>query len=176
MESVDNLCDWTWQTPKKRNWSRYNEILIQRHDFSIYLDKSLFGPPAYQGKGRPKRIKDELIIALLGLRYLFNLSRRGLEGFLRVRGVYRQLGIKGCPNYTTIFKRIHEIEIKKVLEYRYRLDTLKDMGGLVIAVDSNELRVNKYFEWMRKKWGMDSETHGGFIKVHLALEVSTHVP
>ena len=115
---------------KKSNWSRYNEILVQRHNFSIYLDKSLFGPPAYQGKGRPKRFKDELFIALLGLRYLFNLSRRGLEGFLRVRGVYRQLGIKGCPNYTTIFKRIHEIEIKKVLEYRDRLGTLKGMGGL----------------------------------------------
>ena len=146
---------------------------MQRRNFSIYLDKSLFGPPAYQGNGRPKRFKDELFIAILGLRYLFNLSWRGLEGFLR--GVYRQLGIKGCPNYTTIFKRIHEIEIKKVLEYRYRLDTLKGMGDLVLTVDSSGLRVNKYSEWMRKKWGIDSETHGGFIKVHLAVDVSTHV-
>ncbi|MHA1821505.1 MAG: IS5 family transposase [Promethearchaeota archaeon] len=158
---------------KKSNWSRYNKILVQRHDFSIYLDKSLFGPPAYQGKGRPKRFKDELFIAILGLRYLFNLSRRSLEGFLR--GVYRQLRINECPTYTTIFKRIHEIGIKKVLEYRDRLDTLKGMSDLVLAVDSSGLRVNKYSEWMRKKWGINSKTHRDFIKVHLAVEVSTHV-
>ncbi|MHA1396046.1 MAG: hypothetical protein ACTSRZ_21285 [Promethearchaeota archaeon] len=66
-----------------------------------------------------------MFIALLGLRYLFNLSWRSLEGFLR--GIYRQLKIKGCLAYTTIFKRIHEIGIKKVLEYRDRLDILKGM-------------------------------------------------
>ena len=174
MESVEELYNGAWQTPKKSNWSRYNEILVQRHDFSIYLDGSLFEPPTYQGKGRPKRFKDELFIALLGLRYLFNLSWRSLEGFLR--GIYRQLRIKGCPTYTTIFKRIHEIGIKKVLEYWDRLDILKGMGDLVLAVDSSGLRVNKYSEWMRKKWGIDSKTHRGFIKVHLAVEVSTHVP
>ncbi|MHA1822169.1 MAG: hypothetical protein ACTSU2_05900 [Promethearchaeota archaeon] len=56
-----------------------------------------------------------------------------------------------------------------VLKYRDRLAILKNMDDVVLIVDSSGLRVNKYSEWMRKKWGIDSKIHRGFIKVHLAV-------
>jgi len=42
-------------------------------------------------------------------------------------------------------------------------------GDVIIAVDSNGVKVTNRGEWMREKW----KVHRGWIKVHIAVDVET---
>jgi len=56
------IIQWGMADSRKSNWSRYNEILIQRHDFSICLDGSLFEPPHIKARGIRRDLRTNCLL------------------------------------------------------------------------------------------------------------------
>jgi hypothetical protein len=71
--------------PKYRlkNWTQYNAGLIARGDVTMWIDQNMCVPPTAQApmRGHPVVYADALIQGLLGLKHVFHLRLRALQGF-----------------------------------------------------------------------------------------------
>jgi len=65
-----------------RKWSAYNEELKRRSAFLLLFDPSMVSRPNYAGIGRLKLYEDKFYGYLYILMHLYDLTYRGLEGFL----------------------------------------------------------------------------------------------
>lgn len=118
-----------------RNWSAYNAGLIARGDVTIWIDRGVLKQEPAAGslnRGRPRVYSDAVIQMLLGLKQVFRLPLRALQGFAHsVRALaFADLPV---PNYTTLSRRAQELEV--VLPVR-RADE-----SLHLVVDSTGLKV-----------------------------------
>lgn len=67
-----------------RNWSAYNAGLIARGDVTMWIDKSVLKQDTElesRKRGRPCVYSDAVIQMLLGLKQVFRLPLRALQGF-----------------------------------------------------------------------------------------------
>ncbi|MEX3592823.1 MAG: transposase, partial [Burkholderia sp.] len=66
-----------------RNWAAYNEGLINRGNVTIWIDEAVLAriPDAIPTRGRPCLYGDTLIQALLGVKTVYRLTLRALQGF-----------------------------------------------------------------------------------------------
>jgi len=53
---------------------------------------------------------------------------------------------------------------------------VKDKEGIMVAMDSSGIKIMRYSEWMRKKWGDISKKRRGWIKLHIVVDVESHAP
>src|SRR3990167_3140289 len=91
-----------------RNWKDYNKSLVARGSITFWFSKEALAGTNYERKsgfyGRPEKYLNELILAALTLKQLFNLTLRMTEGL--VRSLF-ELTRSSCeaPHYSTLSKR-----------------------------------------------------------------------
>ncbi|KAF1017853.1 MAG: hypothetical protein E5299_00284 [Burkholderia gladioli] len=71
-----------------KNWAAYNEGLINRGNVTIWINEAVFVriPDAIPARGRPCLYGDTLIQALLGVKTVYRLTLRALQGFTQSLG------------------------------------------------------------------------------------------
>lgn len=148
-----------------KNWSAYNAGLIARGDVTIWMGRDLWqrGADAKAVKrGRPRVYADAVIQMLLGLKQVFRLPLRALQGFA---GSMNKLAFADLPvpNYTTLCRRARDLEVV--------LPTLRSGEALHLVVDSTGLKVFGEGEWKVRKHGYSKRRT--WRKVHLAMDANT---
>lgn len=146
------------------NWPAYNAGLIARGDVTVWMEtdqeqQASAGPCK---RGRPCVYADATIQMLLGLKQVFRLSLRALQGFA---ASLAKLGMPDLrvPNYTTLCRRARDLQVT--------LPVLRAGEALHLVVDSTGLKVFGEGEWKVRKHG--SSKRRTWRKVHLAMDVNT---
>jgi hypothetical protein len=148
-----------------RNWAEYNAGLIARGDVTMWIDESVLthvpGKDSSR-RGRPCVYADAVIQMLLGLKQVFRLPLRALQGFAQS---LRALGFAGLPvpNYTTLSRRAQELKVA--------LPAIRNGEPLHLLVDSTGVKLYGEGEWKVRKHGYAKRRT--WRKVHLALDAKT---
>jgi hypothetical protein len=157
------------QEPKDKyrvkNWSAYNAGLIARGDVTIWMERDMWQRNTGGGaakRGRPCVYADALIQMLLGLKQVFRLPLRALQGFA---GSMNKLAFPDLPvpNYTTLCRRARDLDVV--------LPTWRSGEPLHLVVDSTGLKVFGEGEWKVRKHGYSKRRT--WRKVHLAMDANT---
>lgn len=119
-------------------------------------------PDAEPARGRPRLYSDALIQALLGLKTVFRLPLRALQGFAQS---LRDLAFATLPvpNYTTLSRRAQTLEVQ--------LPILRDGEPIHLVVDSTGMKVYGEGEWKVRQHGYSKRRT--WRKMHLALDANT---
>ncbi|KVW29246.1 transposase [Burkholderia ubonensis] len=147
-----------------RNWVAYNAGLINRGNLTMWIDEAALAnlPAAEPTRGRPRLYSDALIQALLGVKTVYRLPLRALQGFAQS---LRDLAFATLPvpNYTTLCRRAQTLEVE--------LPILRDGEPIHLVVDSTGLKVYGEGEWKVRQHGYSKRRT--WRKVHLALVANT---
>ncbi|KAF1004607.1 MAG: IS5 family transposase ISBam3 [Burkholderia gladioli] len=101
-----------------RNWAAYNVGLICRSDqpgerVTIWIDEAVLAriPDGIPTRGRPCLYGDTLIQTLLGVKTVYQLTVRALQGFTQS---LRDLAFPSfpVPNYTTFCRRAKTLDVE----------------------------------------------------------------
>lgn len=151
-------------TYRVKNWAQYNAGLIARGDVTMWIDQSLFAPvdAGASRRGRPRVYPDAVIQMLLGLKQVFRLPLRALQGFAGslCRLAYPDFPV---PNYSTLSRRAQDLEVV--------LPALRSGEPLHLVVDSTGLKVFGEGEWKVRKHGYAKRRT--WRKVHLAMDAKS---
>lgn len=158
----------TTQEPKAkyrvRNWTTYNAGLINRGNITMWIDDDVLAnvPDTEPTRGRPRLYSDALVQALLGLKTVFHLPLRALQGFAQS---LRDLAFADLPvpNYTTVCRRAQTLRVK--------LPVIHSGEPLHLVVDSTGVKVYGEGEWKVRQHGYSKRRT--WRKVHLALDANT---
>ena len=148
-----------------RNWAQYNAGLIARGDVTMWIDQSVLNTAPQGGaprRGRPHVYPDAAIQMLLGLKQVFHLPLRALQGFARS---LRELAFPDLPvpNYTTLSRRAQDLEVT--------LPASHTGEPMHLLVDSTGVKLYGEGEWKVRKHGYSKRRT--WRKVHLALDAKT---
>ncbi|KAF1018175.1 MAG: IS5 family transposase ISBam3 [Burkholderia gladioli] len=148
-----------------RNWAAYNdEGLINRGNVTIWIDEAVLAriPDAILTRGRPCLYGDTLIQTLLGVKTVYRLTLRALQGFTKS---LRDLAFPSLPvsNYTTLCRREKTLDVE--------LPILCDNEPIHLVVDSTGLKVYGEGEWKVRQHGYSKQRT--WRKVHLAHNANT---
>lgn len=145
-----------------RNWAAYNAGLINRGKVTMWIDEAALAslPEADPTRGRPRLYSDALIQALLGVKTVYRLPLRALQGLAQS---LRDLAFAPAPNYTTLCRRAQTLDIE--------LPILGDSEPIHLVVDSTGLKVYGEGEWKVRQHGYSKRRT--WRKVHLALNANT---
>ncbi len=150
-----------------RNWSQYNQSLINRGNITIWFsDDALSGwqsSKERQGRGRPEEFSDAAIECCLLLRSLYHLPLRATQGFIEGMVSLLDLEIE-APDYTLLCKRAGNLSIA--------LKALPTSKSLDVVVDSTGLKVYGEGEWKVRTHGKSKRR--SWRKLHLAIDPTTH--
>lgn len=151
---------------KNRDWSNYNKSLINRGNIFLWVSpEALKEWKAKKRKcklGRPYKFSDTSITTAATLRYVFNLSLRTCQGFLRA--LFQMLKIElDVPCYTQVCKRMKKIELPSHLLQRKKIRH--------VVIDCTGLKIYGEGEWKVKKHGVGGRRT--WKKLHLAIDEKT---
>src|SRR3954466_10604235 len=148
-----------------RNWSRYNDALVNRGSLTPWVDRDTLQAWKYQGPtrhGAQFEYSNLAIECLLTLRAVFHLTLRATEGF--ARSLFELMGVDlPVPDYSTLCRRAATVRI-----------TLpkKATGPLHLVLDSTGLKVYGEGEWKVRQHGYSKRRT--WLKLHLAVDPQTH--
>lgn len=119
-------------------------------------------PDAELTRGRPRLYSDALIQALLGLKTVFRLPLRALQGFAQS---LRDLAFATLPvpNDTTLCRRAQKLDVQ--------LPIVRGGAPIPLVVDSTGVKVYGKGEWKFRQHGYSKRRT--WRKVHLALDANT---
>lgn len=147
-----------------RNWAAYNAGLINRGNITMWIDDDSLAnmPDTEPTRGRPRLYSDALIQALLGLKTVFHLPLRALQGFVQS---LRELAFAELPvpSYTTVCRRARTLLVK--------LPIIHGSEPLHLVIDSTGAKVYGEGEWKVRQHGYSKRRT--WRKVHLALDANT---
>ena len=148
-----------------KNWPEYNAGLIGRGNVTMWIDESALAQVPEAGlsrRGRPCIYADAVIQMLLGLKQVFRLPLRALQGFAQS---LRDLAFADLPvpNYTTLSRRAQDLEVT--------LPALRSGEPLHLVVDSTGLKLYGEGEWKVRKHGYSKRRT--WRKVHMAMDAKT---
>lgn len=147
-----------------KNWAAYNAGLINRGNVTMWIDETAVTsmPDVEPTRGRPRLYSDALIQALLGLKTVFRLPLRALQGFAQS---LRDLAFATLPvpNYTTLSRRAQTLDVQ--------LPIVRDGDPIHRVVDSTGVKVYGEGEWKVRQHGYSKRRT--WRKVHLALDANT---
>lgn len=158
------------ENPKKDkyrvvNWSSYNKSLIGRGDITIWISEEVADGWYYDGpdqRGAQFEYSDESIECLLGIKAVFHLPYRQLQGFVGSLIKLMDLDLK-IPSYTQICRRAEGLEID--------IEVPKTKNPIYIVVDSTGLKVYGEGEWKTRKHGISKRRT--WRKLHLGVDEKT---
>jgi len=135
------------------NWSSYNESLKQRGSLTIWIEEAALKNWYDQGpnqQGAQYYYSDECIECLMGLKCVYKLPYRQLEGFstsiLKLMGYDLEV-----PSYTQINRRAKELDVKFDLPKSRKLHLVFDSTGLKVYGEG-EWKVRKHGYSKRRTW------------------------
>ena len=150
-----------------KNWSQYNDSLVNRGDITLWFDDSITDHWNHDNVeckvGRPYLYSDSTILCLLMLKVLFRLPYRQTEGLGRALLKLANIDVK-VPDYTSLAKRAASLEVN--------IDAGKAAGPIDLVVDSTGLKVFGEGEWKVRQHGADGRRT--WRKLHLAVNPATH--
>lgn len=147
---------------KVKNWSEYNQALINRGRLDVWVDEygleRWYAEPT--GKKGAQTLYSDLAVKLtLQLGKVFRQRLRQTEGL--VRSLFKLLAIAlPVPNYSTLSRRGGQIKVKLPKQQ------LKD-EKVTIIIDSSGLKVFGAGEWNVRKHGYAKRRT--WRKIHLSL-------
>lgn len=144
---------------RKRDWTKYNQSLINRGSLTIWIEDSLSQEWMIQPKiGRPK-FSSHVIKMALFLREVFKLPLRALQGFITSILQLLKLPLK-APHYTLLCKRYKEVADS--------LPNLSSRRPHDLVIDSSGFKIYGEGEWKVKIHGPSKRRR--WIKLHLAVD------
>lgn len=130
----------------------------------MWIDGSMCAAPSAHAprRGHPLVYPDALIQGLPGLKQVFRLPLRALQGFA---GSLRKLASPDLPvpNYTTLSRRAQNLEVA--------LPALRTGEPVHLVIDSTGLKLYGEGEWKVRKHGWSRRRT--WRKVHLAMDANT---
>ena len=147
------------------NWSNYNKSLIGRGDITIWISEEVADSWYYDGpdqRGAQFEYSDKCIECLLGIKAVFQLRYRQLQGFSESLLKLMDLDLK-VPSYTQICRRAEGLEID--------IQAPKSKESIYIVVDSTGLKVFGEGEWKTRKHGVSKRRT--WRKLHLGVDEKT---
>lgn len=149
-----------------RNWSEYNNALINRGDLDIWIDEASISSwlsVAHTGRaGHPEVYSDQAILLVLLLREIYHLPLRSLQGF--VESLFRRFGIfLPVPSYSQVSRRAKTLH--------KRMSRLLKRGVRGIIFDSTGLKIYGEGEWKVKVHGKGKRRT--WRKFHIGLDADT---
>jgi transposase len=155
----------------RRNWSRYNESLVNRGSLTLFISKDFaetwyvkYDADAPRTRGGQAKYTESAITALLSLRFVYKLPLRAMEGFAKSLVLMMNLDIE-IPDYSTLSIKLKAMKIKLP-------PICKDSGGgYVASIDSTGVKIHGQGEWNRKKHSQKDRRQ--WVKVHLIIDNDT---
>jgi hypothetical protein len=155
---------------KIKNWSKYNQSLIERGSVSLWFDPLDPGSWICTDKafkrGRPYYFTHAAIECMLALRYRYHLPLRATQGF--VTSLFELSGLQmheiEVPSYATLSRR------QSVLNPELELK-MASSEGIHLLVDSTGLKVFGEGEWKVRQHGPGKRRE--WRKLHLAVDAKT---
>lgn len=148
-----------------KNWSAYDQALVQRGSLTVWLSEETLAGWYYSGptqRGAQFVYSDQAIEAALTFCKLFHLPLRQTEGF--VRSLLSLMGLKlSAPDHTTLSRRQKGLTVD--------LPVHPSDQPRHIAVDSTGLKLYGEGEWKTRQHGWT--TRRTWRKLHLGLDVDT---
>ena len=149
------------------NWSSYNKSLVNRGNITLWISEEVIGNWEYDGakeKGGQFEYSDECIECLLGLKVVFFLGYRQLEGFAQSIISLMGFAVK-VPSYSQICRRAKSITIDLLIP--------KSNCPIFMVVDSTGLKVYGEGEWKTRKHGISKRRT--WRKLHLGIDEKTGI-
>jgi len=147
------------------NWSSYNKSLIGRGDITIWISEEVAAGWYYDGpdqRGAQFEYSDKSIECLLGIKAVFKLPYRQLQGFTESLIKLMDLNLR-IPSYTQICRRAEDVEVDILAP--------KTKEPIYIVVDSTGLKVYGEGEWKTRKHGISKRRT--WRKLHLGVDEKT---
>ena len=149
---------------KIKNWSAYNQALVQRGSLEIWIDDKVRQQWYYQGnrrRGGQYQYSDSCIMIACTVREVYRLPYRQTEGFMK--SLITKLGWDlEVPDYTVINRR------RKQLNVNIKGNTKKQAGKIFLVIDSTGGKVYGEGEWKVRQHGWSK--HRTWMKIHLAVD------
>lgn len=159
---------------KIRNWREYNQALVDRYDFTLWVEKGIADVWREGNKiiirkrkpGKPRLYSEAAIETLATVQELFHLTYRGIEGFGKAL-FQRILQFKvRIPDFSTINRRRKVLEViipaGKHQERKQKIDLVLDSSGLKVYGEG-EWKVRQHGISKRRTWR----------KIHLGINPQT---
>ncbi len=144
-----------------KNWSEYEEALVQRGSITFWLSDDFEKVWLYTGekqRGSQFDYSDKAIEIMLTIKEVFHLTNRSVEGF--VRSLFGMMNISlSVPDHTTLSKRGKSLKVKL---------PRKANGGLKLVLDSTGLKIYGEGEWKVRKHGYTKRRT--WRKLHLGAD------
>lgn len=152
---------------KLRNWSQYNQSLINRGDMTIWFSqestRKWYSQKRTGKKGHPQKYTDSCIELILTVKNLFRLPLRGVQGYFR--GLMKLMGMcLEIPDYTRLSRRAAELEIEMK-------KTGKKKGHIDVVLDSTGLKIYGEGEWKTRTHGKSKRRT--WRKLHIGIDPKT---
>ena len=149
-----------------RNWSAYNQALIQRGSLTVWVDDQTMD--AWLGNkragqvGAPTTYTDIAIQCLLTLKAVFHLPLRQAQGL--ATSIFALLGVAlPVPTYSTLSRRAATITLPRLRTTKRR--------HLHVVMDASGLKIYGEGEWRVKQHGWTK--HRTWRKLHLGVDERT---
>lgn len=144
-----------------RNWSEYEQALVQRGSITFWLSNDMEQIWLYTGekqRGSQFDYSDKAIEIMLTLKEVFHLTNRGVEGF--VRSLFQIMKIDfPVPDHSTLSRRGKTLKVKL---------PRKASGSLNLVLDSTGLKIYGEGEWKVRKHGYSKRRT--WRKLHLGAD------
>ena len=144
-----------------RNWSEYEQALVQRGSITFWLSDDIGKIWLYDGekqRGSQFDYSDKAIEIMLTLKEVFHLTNRSVEGF--VRSLFQMMKIDfPVPDHSTLSRRGKTLKVKL---------PKKASGSLNLVLDSTGLKIYGEGEWKVRKHGYSKRRT--WRKLHLGAE------
>jgi len=144
------------------NWSSYNKGLVGRGDITIWIEEQAIENWYYEGpdqQGSQYVYSDECIECLLGLKAVFTLPYRQLQGFAMSLIKIMEFEVH-IPSYCQICRRASELDID--------IEVPRSKTPIYLVIDSTGLKVYGEGEWKTRKHGISKRRT--WRKLHLLTE------
>jgi hypothetical protein len=144
-----------------RNWSAYEQALVQRGSITFWLSDDIEQSWLYEGekqRGSQFDYSDKAIEIMLTLKEVFHLTNRGVEGFVCSLFVIMKIGLP-VPDHSTLSRRGKTLKVKL---------PKKASGSLNLVLDSTGLKIYGEGEWKVRKHGYSKRRT--WRKLHLGAD------
>jgi len=147
------------------NWNTYNKSLIGRGDITIWIEEQAIKNWYYEGadqQGAQYVYSDECIRSLLGLKAVFKLPYRQLQGFAMSLIKIMEFEVE-VPSYSQICRRSEGLDVD--------IEVPKSKSPIYLVIDSTGLKVYGEGEWKTRKHGISKRRT--WRKLHLGVDEKT---
>ena len=159
-----------------RNWSAYEQALVQRSSITFWLSDDIEQSWLYEGqkqRGSQFDYSDKAIEIMLTIKEVFHLTNRGIEGFVRSLFQIMKIGLP-VPDHSTLSRRGKTLKVKLPKKASGRTNLVLDSTGLKIYGEG-EWKVRKHGYSKRRTWRklhLGADPENGEIQAVLLTENS----